>query len=589
MGEVPAATFTERAVGRLPRWAAVTLGITASVVGIVLATRPFRSLAVLVIVVVVALVVSGIVDLATPTATRQRWLSLVRGLAQVAAALALLLWPGPGLRVITALAALALLVAGVTALVEGTQAEGSARWSGFGVGFAQAVLGALALSWRDVAVLVVAIAFAVRLVVFGVRLALGGRTSQPRSRSGRRPRSRWRLATSIAAATAAVLLALVSLLVQRGAPQVDPFYAAPDSVPTAPGQLLRTEPFNHDVPAGATAWRILYTTTRDDGVPAVASAIVVAPVRAEGPTPVVAWAHGTTGWATGCAPSVLEHPFEAGALFSLDSVIEKGWTLVATDYVGLGTEGSHPYLIGEPVARSVLDSVRAAHQLDAVNLAESTVVWGHSQGGHAALWTGMLAPSYAPELEIAGVAALAPASNLAGLVDVVGSIRVGSLFGAYVVQAYTDAYADVSYDDYVRPGAQVMVREMAARCLSERGVIVSIATALLLDQPVWRQEPTTGPFAVRLAENSPTGPITAPLLIGQGTADTLITSASQAAFVGSRCGEGQPVDYRAYTGRDHVGLMAEDSPAVADLVAWTDERFSGAVPADTCPELRARR
>lgn len=588
MGQVQGASLAERAVGRLPRWAALTLGIVASLVGLVLATRPFRSLAVLVMVVILALVVSGVVDLATPAATRQRWLSLVRGLTQVAAALALLLWPGSGLRVITALAALALVVAGVTALVEGAGAEGSARWAGFGVGFAQVVLGVLALSWPDVAVLVVAIAFGVRLVVFGVRLAVGSRRSQASSSSGR-PHSRWRLATSITAAIGAVLLALVSLLVQRGTPQVDAFYAAPDSVPTAPGQLLRSEPFDRDVPAGATAWRILYTTTRDDGVPAIASGIVVAPVGVEGPTPVVAWAHGTTGWATECAPSVLEHPFEAGALFSLDAVIKRGWTLVATDYVGLGTEGSHPYLIGEPAARSVLDSVRAAHQLDAVNLAESTVVWGHSQGGHAALWTGMLAGSYAPELEIAGVAALAPASNLAGLVDVVGSIRVGSLFGAYVVQSYTDTYADVRYDDYVRPGAQVIVREMAARCLSERGVIVSLATALLLDQPVWRREPTTGPFAARLAQNSPTGHIAAPLLIGQGTADTLITSDSQAAFVESRCRAGQPVDNRIYTGRDHVGLMAADSPAIADLLAWTDERFSGAAPADTCPVPRARR
>ena len=470
MGEVPAATFTERAVGRLPRWASVTLGIAASVVGIVLATRPFRSLAVLVIVVVVALVVSGIVDLATPTATRQRWLSLVRGLAQVAAALALLLWPGPGLRVITALAALALLVAGVTALVEGTQAEGSARWSG---SRGRLRTGRSSAPWRSRGATWPFSSWRSPSGPAG-RLRRPPRPGRPHItaevRAGRRPRIAGGSPPASPPRPRQCCSPSSACSCNAAPPQVDPFYAAPDSVPAAPGQLLRTEPFNHDIPAGATAWRILYTTTRDDGVPAVASGIVVTPVRADGPTPVVAWAHGTTGWATGCAPSVLEHPFEAGALFSLDSVIEKGWTLVATDYVGLGTEGSHSYLIGEPVARSVLDSVRAAHQLDAVNLAESTVVWGHSQGGHAALWTGMLAPSYAPELEIAGVAALAPASNLAGLVDVVGSIRVGSLFGAYVVQAYTDAYADVSYDDYVRPGAQVIVREMAARCLSERGV-----------------------------------------------------------------------------------------------------------------------
>ena len=55
-----------------------------------------------------------------------------------------------------------------------------------------------------------------------------------------------------------------------------------------------------------------------------------------------------------------------------------------------------------------------------MRLGEQTVVWGHSQGGHAALWTGQLAPTSAPELDIAGVAALAPASNLPGLIDNLG-------------------------------------------------------------------------------------------------------------------------------------------------------------------------
>jgi hypothetical protein len=50
----------------------------------------------------------------------------------------------------------------------------------------------------------------------------------------------------------------------------------------------------------------LYTTTRDTGVPAVASAIVAAPAHPPaGPRPVIAWTHGTTGVAEDCAPSLL--------------------------------------------------------------------------------------------------------------------------------------------------------------------------------------------------------------------------------------------------------------------------------------------
>lgn len=62
-------------------------------------------------------------------------------------------------------------------------------------------------------------------------------------------------------------------------------------------------------------------------------------------------------------------------------------------------------------------------------------------------------------------------------------------------------------------------------------MLASLATALLLDPPVWGREPSTEPHAERLAQNSPSRRIAAPLLIRQGTADSLITPASQAKFV----------------------------------------------------------
>ena len=52
------------------------------------------------------------------------------------------------------------------------------------------------------------------------------------------------------------------------------------------------------------AYRILYTTTADDGVPALASAVLAVPSAATGSVPLVAWAHGTNGIARACAPSL---------------------------------------------------------------------------------------------------------------------------------------------------------------------------------------------------------------------------------------------------------------------------------------------
>jgi hypothetical protein len=80
--------------------------------------------------------------------------------------------------------------------------------------------------------------------------------------------------------------------------------------PAEPGQLLRHEEITKDVPDGATGWRILYTTTRDEVEAALASALVVVPDAAEGPVPVIAWAHGTTGVARRCGPD--DHAQRAG-------------------------------------------------------------------------------------------------------------------------------------------------------------------------------------------------------------------------------------------------------------------------------------
>jgi len=376
---------------------------------------------------------------------------------------------------------------------------------------------------------------------------------------------------------------VASVVVQRGIPRPDAFYDPPDDVPSAPGQLLRSEPFTSaEIPSGAGAWRILYTTTRDEGRPAVASALVVAPVSST-PSPVVAWAHGTTGAASGCAPSVLTDGLGAGAMFVQDDVLAQGWAMVAPDYTGLGTAGPHPYLIGQGEGRSVLDAVRAAHQLTAAELADETVVWGHSQGGHAALWTGMLAPTYAPELQIDGVAALAPASNLPALVDVVESVTGGALFASYVVEGYTAEYPDVSFDALVRPGARILTREMAQRCLAEPGVLVSALTSVALDKPIWSGDPSSGVFLDRLVENVPSGRIAAPLLLAQGADDALVTPAAQGAYVDDRCAAGYPVDYRTYAGRGHVPLVEADSPLIPELVAWTADRFADEPATDTCP------
>ncbi len=570
------------------RWGRLGLGVAAVLVGLFLALRPFSSLAVLLVAAVVGLVAAGVAQLAA--AAREggalRWVS---GALYLAAAVVVVVWPGPTIRVLAVVVGVALVVDGVLDVLAGVRASGSARWNAWLGGAASVLLGLVALAWPDVTLLVVGLVFGLKVVMLGAREVVGAVTGRGARRPPRaRARAgRWRLGGNVAVLVLALVVAAVGVGLNRGAHHPDAFYTPPDAVPAQPGQLIRSERFEADhVPDGVVAWRILFTTTRDDRTPAVASGLVLVPRSAVGeharPADVITWAHGTTGASPGCAPSVLESGLSSGAMFVADEVAAHGWAMVATDYVGLGTQGPHAYLVGDATARSVLDSIRAAHQLDGVALADETVVWGHSQGGAAALWTGVLASSYAPELAIDGVAALAPAANLPALVHSLDGITGGELFAAYVAEGYTRTYPDVAFDEYVRPAARTLVREMAQRCLEDPGVLVSVLSSLVLDKPIWDGDPDRGALHDRLVQNVPSGPIAAPVLVGQGAADSLVLTSAQDAYVRARCDAGYAVDYRTYAGLNHVPLVEPGSPAIDELFVWTQQRFAKEPAADTC-------
>jgi alpha-beta hydrolase superfamily lysophospholipase len=231
----------------------------------------------------------------------------------------------------------------------------------------------------------------------------------------------------------------------------------------------------------------------------------------------------------------------------------------------------------------VLDSVGAAKQLPGVDFADETVVWGHSQGGGAALWTGMLAPTYAPDTNVIGVAALAPASDLVGLVDNLGEVTAGSIFAVYVLQGYTSAYDDVSVGDYVRPSARSSFDAVVGRCLAEPSALLSVIGSVALGNEIFSSDLASGPLLSRLEENVPTFPVEAPLLLAQGASDQLVLPSVQADYVAARCADEQDIDYRSYEGLDHVPLVEADSPLISELVAWTRDRFAGKAPTPNCP------
>jgi alpha-beta hydrolase superfamily lysophospholipase len=361
----------------------------------------------------------------------------------------------------------------------------------------------------------------------------------------------------------------------------DAFYDPPQKLPDRPGMLVRSEPLEGvTLPDGMQGWRILYTTTVDDSTPATAVATVFAPARLPaGQRPVIPWEHGPVGLLQKCMPSLVSDP--TVGIPARDRIVPQGWVVVATDYSFVEPNGAHPYLIGEGEARAALDSVRAARQMPELELDSRTVVWGHSEGGHGARWTGTIGPRYAPEVEIAGVAAIAPAADVKNILSL--NLAVDKGLGPYLARAYSRFYPDINFEQAVRPEAFEAAKRMADLCafLPPEDPLKLAAYSEKFYGPALATE-TNEALATRLEQNTANGRIAAPLVIAQGLVDKIVPPPATDAFVDGRCKAGQPLEYWTAVRSDHESIVAPGSPLEEPLISWTAARFAGEPEAGRC-------
>ena len=353
----------------------------------------------------------------------------------------------------------------------------------------------------------------------------------------------------------------------------DAFYDPPPDLPRQPGALLRREPLKDVIlPAGMRGWRILYATTVNDSTPATAVATVFAPTHPHaGPCPVIAWEHATTGLLQKCMPSLLSAPTKG--IPWCNRIVRAGWVMVATDYSFAEKGGPHPYLIGEGEARAVLDSVRAARQMSELTLDKRMVAWGYSQGGHAALWTGIVGPRYAPDLEILGVAAIAPAANIKKILAM--NVEADKRFGPYLALSYSRFYPDITFEQALRPEAVDAARQIVNLCcfLPPEDAERVQALAATFDGPALATNSNKA-LQARLEQNTADGLITAPVVIAQGLSDIVVPPSATDAYVEKRCSANQRLEYWTFAGRDHFAIVQPDTPLEELLIKWTTARFA---------------
>ncbi|MEU7906897.1 alpha/beta fold hydrolase [Actinoplanes sp. NPDC049118] len=365
---------------------------------------------------------------------------------------------------------------------------------------------------------------------------------------------KWVAAINVALVCAAILL----------------FVGGPAAAAIAPGTVLvaGTATLPAELSPLATGKRIAYTTTALGGGTATATGLVLTP-KNNRKNKTVVWGHGTTGLADKCAPSASQAVFWPEARAAIAALLGKGWTVTAPDYPGLGTPGAHPYLVGLSEARAMIDSVKAARNLDS-KLTTQYAVDGHSQGGQGALFAGQIAPAYDGALVLKGVSAIAPVSNVQIFAPLIpGTPGQGYLvMGLYGLNAVNPSFDPNSV---LAAPAKQRTGVLQSGCLYEILAAYETLTAeeLLVDGAL--PQPVVDQLAANddPAQSAPT----APVLLIQGTDDEAVPYGLTAGpLLDQLTGyQTQPVDFVAVDGANHDQAVFATTGQVAN---WIAARFA---------------
>ena len=353
-------------------------------------------------------------------------------------------------------------------------------------------------------------------------------------------------------------------------PAGDAFYRVPDPLPKGPpGEIIRLEAVKGG-DAGTSSYRLMYHSRDATGRDRAVTGTVTFPTgeAPKGGWPVVAWAHGTTGLTSICAPS--RHQDQAPG-FGIEGV------RVATDYIGLGPIGErHSYLDGPAEAHAVIDSVRAARTIAEAHAGKDWVAVGHSQGGHSALWTNQLGQTYAPELHLLGTVAVAPAAMLTqtyGPSDQVVPRMVGvmALYGAAADHPEVDPH------DYVGPQVRKAEGVIDTGCLND---VVNAFVGIPADT-FYAHDPLTTEPTRTLVRASDTGKVAveAPLLVIYGTADPEVIPARVHALYDRLCKVGQVTGLQRVDGATHDSVVPKAGSAITQ---WLEDRIDAKAVHDAC-------
>ncbi|MFF2088037.1 lipase family protein [Nocardia sp. NPDC058176] len=380
-------------------------------------------------------------------------------------------------------------------------------------------------------------------------------------------------------------------------PELDPgFYRPPAEVvaATAPGAIIAARQVNIAdfgiLPVDVDAWQVSYRSnnSRDEAIPAVATLIKPRGQAVE-PRKLLSVQMAEDSTAGYCAPSyALQHlsvaplagqiVVPAEFLFA-QAALAQGWAVVVPDHQGPNSA----YAAGPLAGRITLDGIRAATNFAPLEAGPTAPVglYGYSGGSIATGHAAELHASYAPELNIVGVAEGGVGADLgAALLMANHQLTSGLVFAA--VLGLTREYPDFAayLDQRLHPLGKGLAAIKSSLCVQYQSALLPFLdlTGMIGSEGEQFGDP---PVAEMLADTK-MGKTTpgVPMFIWHSAWDEILPLSSTNELVDTYCRT--PGTSLTYT-RDHASehIVAEVVGGPAALV-WLRDRLNGIPAAPGC-------
>lgn len=371
--------------------------------------------------------------------------------------------------------------------------------------------------------------------------------------------------------------------------QNDPFYDTPANISSAkPGQVLKVElntnTSSYDIPPGQSLTRFMYASVDNFGdvVPATASILwpfTPKSINGSSSYPLVAWAHGTTGIDRQCAVSNIRNlQYDFRSVYTIASL---GYAVVLADYVGLGSDQFFNYLAYKLHANDVVYSVAAAQSIFP-QLSADWVSIGHSEGGGVA-WAIGERQAFDPIPGFLGTIAAAPPpfpiSNTAPVSN--------SVFTAFLTFTISHLYGlDLSSIFNPIPLQALQLVQSIGGCNDAGYAAFATFTAdEIYSNTSW---PLSQPAVDFFNDYHVSGrPLGGPMLIVQGSADTVVGTVGSSAGFNATCsaqGNNVSIEYLSVVDMDHNPSLYASQRI---WLQWIEDRFNGLPTEAGCQNTNA--